>query len=247
MKLLEKADIFSPAFELKDGGLVIKPDVAFDKTIINPFVVLPELTPGRDYFIQEFEGALHATDATLQGALGGFHVSLGGGILAPSIYDPLFRPKSRDPRGMRLQADGFSDIYLLNKDHKNGTSRAGQEILVDVSWWDACEILAAQDKQLLSTPEFAEMARGVTANKSAGKQPTITEHVEGLRSDGGNEQATGTVYTWLRDIDSDKYALLGGGYWWTVVSGPRRLDDDFASNSSDFIGARGRCDLLILA
>jgi len=247
VKITSKADPFTPAFEVKGGGLVIKDGVTFDDIPpINPFVALPALAPGVDYSIHPTDsGDLAASMARIPGEVGGFHVGLDGAIVPASIWDTKFRPSAPDPRGMVfVPGVGWVDIYLTAED---GTSRPGAKIARDISWWAATALLAAQGKQLLSAGEFSVAAAGATEGKTCGERPELTAHVDGLRSTVGLEQVTGAMWTWTRDIDSDRYALLSGGNWRTSDAGPRRLDFDFAYYSNDFIGARGRCDHLILA
>jgi hypothetical protein len=55
------------------------------------------------------------------------------------------------------------------------------------------------------------------------------------------------MWTWTRDIVTVRCALLSGGGWRSSAAGPRRLSSVDADDSVDVIGARGRCDHLILA
>jgi hypothetical protein len=247
MNITFKADIFTPAFEIETGGIAIKPGVVFDSgDQTNPFVILPKkLAAGADYSIFERDGDLVAETARIPGEVGGFHVGLDGAIVPASIWDTKFRPAAPDPRGMVFVSGvGWVDIYLTADD---GTSRPGAKIARDISWWDATALLAAQGKQLLSAGEFSVAAAGVTEGETCGERPDLTAHVDGLRSAVGLEQATGCMWTWTRDIDTDRCALLSGGYWGPSDAGPRRLNYGDASDSHDSIGARGRCDHLILA
>jgi hypothetical protein len=246
MKITSKADIFSPAFEIETGGLAIKPGVTFDVAVVNPFVLMPgTLAPGVDYSIHPHEsGDLTASTAPIPRAVGGFHVDSAGEIVPASIWDTKFRPACADPRGMVfVPGAGWVDIYLAGED---GTSRLGAKLLRNVTWWDAVALLAKHGKQLLSVGEFSVAAAGVTENKTCDLRPEIAEHVEGLRSTAGLEQATGALYVWTRDIDSDKWVLLSGGNWDTSDAGPRRLSSGGADYSYDDVGARGRCDHLSL-
>lgn len=252
MNITSKGDIFSPAFAVEAGGLVIKPDVAFSGVppIVNPFIALPEtLAPGVDYSIHPDDtGGLMASPARIPGEVGGFHAGLDGQIVEASIWDSKFRPTCPDPRGMVLiQGLFWADIYLTGED-ADRTSAAGVAILRNITYWQAVERLATHGKQLLSIDEFYLATVGSEERKNAPSRPELTGHIDGLRSACGLEQATGCMWTWGRHCDprTDTAALMGGG-WRSDFAGPRQLNSGYADLSDDLIGARGRCDHLLLA
>jgi len=249
MKNIIKADSFSPLFATNNNQLQVLPGTIIAGHALPTSVKLPsDLKPGTDYGIVVEDGEVichelnHAPVAT---HIGGFHVGLDGNIVGASIWDALFRPKAKDPRGMVLSGDCWVDIYFLNVDpHKYGTSAAGVEIASAVNWWDAVATLSSHGKQLLSNAEFSVAMHGVELEKTAGEKPTSTGHIEGLRSACGIEQATGCLWTWCRDFDPSGYASVMGGYWVSGSAGPRRLYGDDPDYGWYVIGARGRCDHL---
>jgi hypothetical protein len=266
MKSFSKTNLFAAAFEVSaDGKLSLRDGVRLPDKIATSAVKLPrELAKGIDYLVIEKAGALVAVASKYTAAdpfdvaYGGFHVGLDGKIVALSIWDAEFRPSCPDPRGMALIADLFwCDIYLTGED---GNSRAGSTIADGdnppflapgikadrFNFWIARDLLASKGKQLLSAAEFALAADGVTQNKTAGRDPKKTGYIAGLRSTAGLEQATGCMWTWSRDLRPWGGVRLLGGYWNTSVAGPRRLSVDSADGSFGYVGARGRCDHLIL-
>jgi hypothetical protein len=225
-------------------------------------VELPsELTPGKSYSILASTAGLYVAPLSDE-SIGGFHVGHDGAIISNSIWDSNWRPKCPNPSGMVLVNGLFwVDIYLLNDDpESNGTSCCGVTIAdgsnpptkmngirtCGLNWWGASEVLALHGKQLLSVPEFTLAARGVEEGKNFGSDPKTTGHVPGLRSEWGLEQATGCMWTWSRDQQENGWCRVLGGDWNASDAGPRRLSNYSAINSSDYIGARGRCDHLIL-
>jgi len=142
---------------------------------------------------------------------------------------------------------------------KNGTSKAGVEIadgwsnilMPDgkrraLNFWVATHALALHGKQLLSCEEFTSVMQGVEEGKTCGNDPVNTEHVPGLKSNFGIEQATGCMYVWSRDIkDLDTpWIFLMGGYWSSVAAGPCRFLNVHPATGPNLVGARGRCDHL---
>ena len=265
MKNIDKADIFSPLFILNGNQLSVLPGTIYAGHAMPEEVALPKkLKPGTDYAIAVEDGkALGASiDYTPDASfIGGFHVGLDGQIVERSIWDCKFRPKALDPRGMILIGDFWADIYLLNVDpRKNGTSAACREIatgthkialrggLEPLTWWSAVAALAGDGKQLLSMAEFSVATMGVTEGKTAGEKPETTCHIKGLKSSYGLEQATGCMWTWGRDFDpSGGWPVVMGGDWYSDAAGPRRFSYDHPVYGGSDVGARGRCDHLILA
>ena len=123
------------------------------------------------------------------------------------------------------------DIYLLNSEHiANGTSKAGLLIAAGATtngraipkipleyggngtltygkftWFQACEIAKAHNKQLISYAEFPTIAYGVTEGVSSSTNGYETvagkiEHYPHLTSKYGIEQAAGTEWIWGSDL-----------------------------------------------
>ncbi len=246
---IEKSDPFTPIFTLDRDNLTINPLHDSEDRPLPTNVQLPELRPGTDYEVTIIDGVAVATP--LEGlpahSIGGFHVGLDGKIVPGSLWDVCFRPKARDPRGMVLVAGAFwADIYLLNTDPQTGTSRANQPIARNITWWDAVNTLAEHGKQPLSMAEFSLATSGVDEGKRAGDRPETTNHIAGLKSAAGLEQATGCMWVWGRDFDPNGYAIVLGGYWGSPVAGPRRFSGADPGGAWNSLGARGRCDHLIL-
>jgi hypothetical protein len=141
-----------PAFELVDGGLVLRAELVNGDDAYSAdglFAALPDLVAGHDYVIQ-----FHLDDKTLQIVeatddavgdpltIGGFHFAPGGNAMARaggdstpainpfSIWDLEFRPACPDPRGMAYiegaHVPFWCDIYLLGcNPWRDGTSKFG--------------------------------------------------------------------------------------------------------------------------
>ena len=152
------------------------------------------------------------------------------GINQYSFWDLKYRPVASS-KGMINIGRRWYDIYLLNSEHiTNGTSKAGATIAAGATtngraipkipleyggngtltygkftWFQACEIAKAHNKQLISYAEFPTIAYGVLEGVSssvnayeavAGK----IEHYPNLTSKYGIEQATGTQWIWGSDL-----------------------------------------------
>ena len=266
MNNIVKADLFSPLFTTTNNQLGIAAGTIYAGHYLPENVPLPEkLWPGSDYAVGINDG--NAIVEKIDRApgiafIGGFHVGLDGQIVPQSVWDCKFRPKARDPRGMVLVGDFWVDIYLLNcHPAKHGTSSAGVDLATGtmsvvmpdsthqpLTWWNAVAVLAAHGKQLMSMAEFSVATMGVTEGKAADDKPTKTGHISGLKSYNGLEQATGCMWTWGRDFDpSGGWAVVMGGVWVSAAAGPRRFSHSLPAGDYLYVGARGRCDHLILA
>ena len=264
MTNLIKADQFAPLFITESNRLSIVPGTIYAGHALPGNVNLPKkLKPGSDYAVDVEDGVVSAKEihsAPDLKCLGGFHVGIDGKIVENSIWDAKFRPQEVDPRGMVFVEDFWADIYLLNTDPgKNGTSAAGVEIASGIegilmqgerkplTWWNAVAVMAVLGKQLLSMSEFCVAAQGVEEGKACGTKPKTTGHITGLKSRYGLEQATGCMWTWGRDFNPSGYAGIMGGYWGSGAAGPRRFNGHHPDTDYYYVGARGRCDHLILA
>lgn len=152
------------------------------------------------------------------------------GINAYSFWDLKYRPTA-SPKGMINIGRRWYDIYLLNSEHiTNGTSKAGATIAAGATtngraipkipleyggngtltygkftWFQACEIAKAHNKQLISYAEFPTIAYGVTecVSSSTNGYETVAgkiEHYPHLTSKYGIEQAAGTEWIWGSDL-----------------------------------------------
>ena len=152
------------------------------------------------------------------------------GINAYSFWDLKYRPIASS-KGMINIGRRWYDIYLLNSEHiTNGTSKAGATIAAGATtngraipkipleyggngtltygkftWFQACEIAKAHNKQLISYAEFPTIAYGVTEGVSSSTNGYETvagkiEHYPHLTSKYGIEQATGTEWIWGSDV-----------------------------------------------
>lgn len=169
------------------------------------------------------------------------------GINVFSLWDVKYRPTCLDPRGMVCVAGSFwVDIYFCSTDHlTNGTSKYltdvanggtvlpkipltfggdGTNTYTTFSWFEAVEIARSHGKRLLSYPEFAAVAFGVTENQSLGGNSAIlpaTTREAGYTSKWGVEQATGHLWVWGDSVHGvagsastaspDVYAGVGRG------------------------------------
>jgi len=152
------------------------------------------------------------------------------GINAYSFWDLKYRPTA-SPKGMINIGRRWYDIYLLNSEHiTNGTSKAGLFIAAGATtngraipkipleyggngtltygkftWFQACEIAKAHNKQLISYAEFPTIAYGVTEGVSSSTNGYETvagkiEHYPHLTSKYGIEQASGVQWIWGSDL-----------------------------------------------
>ncbi len=152
------------------------------------------------------------------------------GINAYSFWDLKYRPTA-SPKGMVNIGKKWYDIYLLNSEHiTNGTSKAGATIAAGATtngraipkipleyggngtitygkftWFQACEIAKAHNKQLISYAEFPTIAYGVTEGVSSSTNGYETvagkiEHYPHLTSKYGIEQAAGVEWIWGSDL-----------------------------------------------
>ncbi len=152
------------------------------------------------------------------------------GINQYSFWDLKYRPTA-SPKGMINIGLKWYDIYLLNSEHIiNGTTKAGATIAAGATtngraipkipleyggngtltygkftWFQACEIGKAHNKELISYAEFPTIAYGVTEGVSSSTNGYETvagkiEHYPHLTSKYGIEQATGTEWIWGSDV-----------------------------------------------
>ncbi len=188
-----------------------------------------------------------------------------------SLWDLNFRPACPDPRGMALvEAKGhkfWCDIYLTGANcavdgtSKFGTSKFGATIAdgndrpVDPSgkkykrfdYETAAAVVAAHGKGLLSLEEFFAAAFGVTEKTACNRDPEITGLDPPRTSKFGLMQATGNMWVWGHDGDSDepRASILGGSWFNGGLAGSRYASVVYwADNSGGSLGARGRSDHL---
>lgn len=123
-------------------------------------------------------------------------------------------------------------------------------------------------KTLLSYADFVAAAHGVTEASSAGTDQVTTQHNAGHTSQWGLEQVTGVMWQWSNEFggpdsgatwsastegrgsyySQPNAAILGGSWSSAANSGSRAAYwINAPSNSSESLGARGRCDHLRLA
>jgi hypothetical protein len=222
------------------------------------------------------------------------------GINQYSFWDLKYRPVA-STKGMVNIGNRWYDIYLLNSEHiANGTSKAGLTIAGGTAeagraipkipleyggngtitygkftWFQACEIGKAHNKELISYAEFPTIAYGVNEQKSSQTNAYETvvgkiEHYSNLTSKYGIEQAAGVEWIWGLDVQGiggdgwktgltdgrgDIYAyanqptavLLGGNRDYGVVAGSRASNwNSFVWDSYWGIGCRFACDHLEL-
>ncbi|EJN11812.1 hypothetical protein PMI42_04826 [Bradyrhizobium sp. YR681] len=224
-------------------------------------VAVPYANRGDDPFI----GGFHF-------APGGNAEARKGGDTVPainpySLWDHNFRPACLDPRGMVLvEAPGhrfWCDIYLTGAEHlENGTSAFdaliadGRDCPTDPAtgrrfkrfdYAAACAVMKHHGKQLLSFEEFAAAAFGVTERTATNSDPVRTNLDAPRTSKFGLMQAAGNMWVWGHDGDPDEpRASILGGSWWVEGDAGSRLAGlgDWADDSGESIGARGRSDHL---
>ena len=218
-------------------------------------LVMPKLKPGTDYYVQSDKTIVPATGLPGSNIIGGFHVDVAGSVVEHSLWDPKWRPTCPDPRGMVLVGGKFwMDLYLMGRD---GQSRAGNEIAdgkeklphgyKNLNWATAKAILAKQGKTLPTREEFALAAEGVNEGQAAPGKQLQTGRIEGLTSNWGLEQATGTLWVWSSEVDGDGWPYVLGGSWHSSGdAGPRFVSNSRPDYSFDNLGVRGRSDHLTL-
>jgi len=168
------------------------------------------------------------------------------GINKYSFWDLKYRPVA-STKGMVNIGKRWYDIYLLNSEHiTNGTSKAGLTIAGGTAdlgrgipkipleyggngtitygkftWFQACEIGKAHNKELISYAEFPTIAYGVNEQKSSQTNAYETvvgkiEHYSNLTSKYGIEQAAGVEWIWGLDVQG-----IGGDGWKTGLTDGR--------------------------
>lgn len=167
-------------------------------------------------------------------------------------------------------ADGSSPPKIPAMFGGNGTTDYGA-----FKWWHALEVGYSAGKQLLDYVEFCAAAYGTTegTNVTGSADPGTTQRDADHTSRWGVMQATGNMWIWGRGEALDPTAStafawsattesrgsiyqsggglkapLFGGYWNDgSVCGSRSCLWNLApSNSANYIGARFRCDHLVL-
>jgi hypothetical protein len=186
-----------------------------------------------------------------------------------SVWDLNFRPACADPRGMALEikarAPFWYDIYFLGVDHHiNGTSRFGV-IIADgrnppvnpatgkpfkrLDYATSVKVMAHHGKGLMSFEEFSWAAHGVTEKTIFSSNPKVTGLDAPRTSQSGMMQASGNKWAWGHNGDPDepRPSVFGGSWVDDGNAGSRfALVDNWAGNSRDHLGARGRSDHLQL-
>lgn len=203
---------------------------------------------GTDYYIYKIEDDYALTiDKDNKNIIGGFHYGVIpedfkpinnidknhakkiAGINAYSIWDMKHRPVC-EPEGMVYipKLDVWVDIYLLNSNHKSGTSQSTGNIAAgssdegrkvpegekDLSKKVRVAIGEYHKKREITKHEFQVAADGVKENDSARDLDDGTiKHLDDFTSKYGLCQATGVQWTWSDDkYDNrdDAWYILGG-------------------------------------
>ena len=159
-------------------------------------------------------------------------------------------------------ADGSSPPKIPTQFGGNGSNAYGS-----LNWWEAAEVMAANGKELPRYLQFAALAYGVTEASSIGTDQGSTIWNAAYVSKWGVNQATGVMWQWGNEFGGgaaaagwvnntisrgQTYQLPNavrlGGYWYeAAVAGSRAsIWGNSPTYSSDFIGARGVCDHLLL-
>ena len=159
-------------------------------------------------------------------------------------------------------ADGSSPPKIPTQFGGNGSTAYG-----DFNHWTACEVLAANGMRPPSPREFAALAFGSTEASSIGTDQGSTILNAAYTSKCGIIQATGVMYVWGDEFGGgtagaawtantggrgSTYQMenavgLGGGWGGGANSGSRcSIWPNSPAVSSNYFGARGVCDLLIL-
>ncbi|WP_234186410.1 hypothetical protein [Shinella sp. NM-101] len=142
----------------------------------------------------------------------------------------------------------------------------GSTTYANLTWFVAAEVMESHGKELLSYSEFAAAMYGTKEAQSGGTDPVSTILRNAYTSKWGVMLATGNLWIWGRDfggsygaasyVDQGRgsaymlsnAALLGGNWGDAAYSGSRASYWNYLpSNSYAHIGARGRCDHLVLA
>ena len=162
-------------------------------------------------------------------------------------------------------ADGPSPPKIPLSFGGNGTSTYST-----FTWWEASEVMQDHGKDLLSYGEFAAAAFGSTEGSTSGADPGSTILRQAYTSKWGVMLATGNLWVWGRDasywpgengvgwrnqtggrgqlyLANDSgvvYAIFGGDWGATAANCGSRTSywSYLPFNSSNAVGARGRCD-----
>ena len=141
----------------------------------------------------------------------------------------------------------------------------GSTTYANLTWFVAAEVMESHGKTLLSYSEFAAAAYGTKEAQSGGTDPVSTILRQNYTSKWGVMLATGILWVWGRDfggsygaasyVDQGRgsaymlsNAALFGGVWDNAADSGSRASywNSLPSNSDALIGARGRCDHLVL-
>jgi len=116
-------------------------------------------------------------------------------------------------------------------------------------WWTVVGVLAAHGKELLSGNEYCLASSGITEGISTTTDQVNTGRFVGLTSKLGMEQAAGAMNVWGSDgliPQADAVQIYGGSWNSGISAGSRSANNLNPSLFYDSVGARGRCDHLIL-
>jgi hypothetical protein len=162
----------------------------------------------------------------------------------------------------KVIADGSSPPKIPTQFGGTGSNSYG-----DLNWWTASEVLSAYGMRLPTNQEFSALAYGTTENSSIGADQGNTILNSAYTSKCGIIQATGVMWIWGADVGGGaagagwvnnnggrgqtyqlpNAVLLGGAWDFGAYCGSRASNwNNSPSLSSNSIGCRGVCDLLIL-